>query len=37
MGRRLSLYESVIISSLAKYEEENPPVPDTKLYVFWSF
>jgi hypothetical protein len=36
-GRRLGQFESVILSSLTKYEEENPPVPDTKLYIFWRF
>jgi hypothetical protein len=37
MGQRQGQFESAVLSSLAKFEEEKPPVPDTKLYVFWSF
>jgi len=37
MGGRLSGFQSAVFSSLAKYEEEKPPVPDAKLYLFWGF
>jgi hypothetical protein len=37
LARIAGQFETIIVSSLAKYEEEKPPLPDPKLYVFWSF
>jgi len=37
IDQALSLYHSTILSYLAKFEEEEPPVPNDKPYIFWDF
>jgi len=36
-GNSMAPWNAAVLRFLAKYDEEMPPIPATKAYIFWAF